>query len=139
MIYLFLENSVHVWMLNRTPFEWCCAEWFVHWIRFQWLSIQLWFGWMVVVLLTLADHKVNLLFKLSMGLKLFMGIAHTFHGITKAPIQSNKTIKLSNCCLSLIIMHCGYRLWSRNTLNKTNTAYTMNKCTFSYYWILNIH
>lgn len=68
-------------------------------------------------LLTLADHKVNLLFKLSIGLKLllllslFMGIAHSLYGISRAPIQSNKTIKLSNC-LSLIIMYCGYCLCS---------------------------
>lgn len=113
--YLFLENSVHVWILNRTLLE-LCAEWFAHWIRFQWLC------WMVVVLFTLAVHKVNLLFKLSMGLKLFMGIAHTHYRISRAQDSIKSTIKLSNC-LSLVVIHCSYCLWSRNTLNKTKTAF----------------
>lgn len=68
-------------------------------------------------LLTLAHHKVKLLFKLSMGLKLLllllsMGIAYWLYGISSVPIQSNKTIKLSNCLSLTVIMYCGYCLCS---------------------------
>lgn len=54
------------------------------------------------------------------------------------PDSIEPTIKLSNCLSLIIIMHCGYCLWSRNTLNKTKAACTLNKCTFLIFLLLNI-
>lgn len=85
-------------------------------------------------LLTLADHKVNLLFKLSMGLKLFMGIEHTRYGISRVSIQSNWTLSCRIVYLWLLCMVAiAYGADIHLTRQRPHIYWT--NVRFQYYWI----